>query len=227
LNQLGRLADGEPKRQQFTLVDIFAVMTVAASVLAIVAPLLRSMDSERMTRLVLPLGMQLVVIAGSVGYAMMLRYRLMEQTGNRLGIAYFGTSTWRQWPVVRCILTLVALSAVQILLGIGVASRNSGGVILLQTIQLAFLYGQVVTNFLWRVYPGTVEFFEQGVVTSGRTLTGWSAVEVRESGLFPDRLTIVLKPIGGIGGTTMMAMVDEELRGEVLRHATGTDAGPR
>ena len=74
MNQLGRLADGEPKRQQFTLVDIFAVMTVAASVLAIVAPLLRSMDSERMTRLVLPLGMQLVVIAGSVGYAMMLRF---------------------------------------------------------------------------------------------------------------------------------------------------------
>lgn len=172
MNLLGRLADGEPKRQQYTLVDIFAVMTVAASVLAIVAPLLRSMEVERISRLVLPLGIQLVVIAASVAYAITLRYHLLEQTGTRLGVAYFGTSTWRHWPVVRCVLTLVALSAIQIVLGIGVSSRNTGSAYVLQTLQLAFLYGQVVTNFLWRVYPGTVEFFERGVVTRGKTLTG-------------------------------------------------------
>ena len=83
----------------------------------------------------------------------------------------------------------------------------------IHTGQLALVFGQVIVNFMWRAYPGTMEFFESGVAVMGQHLHPWTDVELRRSMFFDDRISVVVNR-----SMTWMPRVSEELESAIRAH---------
>lgn len=48
-------------------------------------------------------------------------------------------------------------------------------------------------RFLWRVYPNSIECFENGLALGGTQLIQWDQVELRRSTFFTDRVVVVVR----------------------------------
>ena len=78
--------------------------------------------------------------------------------------------------------------------------------------QLGLIYGVVVVNFLWRAYPGTVEFFESGIAVR-QAFHPWTDIELRTSAQSDDRIRLVVsRKLAG------MPQVSEELESAIRDH---------
>ena len=218
--QIGELLTEDKRAQQFTLFDIFAAMTLAAILLAMFVPWIRWMKPDQRMRLLIPMGLQFFMLVGAAALAIHRRRTLVEKGGRRFGIAFFGTAKWSGWLPIKSILLMVLLAVLQIFIAIGMSfTPEHSMVTLINSAQLAFVLAHFGVNFLWRVYPTTLEFFESGVASSGQ-LFPWSDVEVRDSQFFADRIGVMLTPKGAnFASFTRMARVSEALRKEIDRRS--------
>ncbi len=217
--QTGDLLTDDKKTPQFSLLDLFAAMALLAILLAMFAPWIRWIRPEQRIRLLVSMGVQFFMLMGVASFAIYRRRAIVEQGGKRLGIAFFGTAKWSGWLPIRSMLLIVMLAAMQIFIAIGISSAFNLSTVanLMNSTQLAFVLAHLSVNFVWRVYPMTLEFFESGVVMNGQVIP-WSSVEIRDSQFFSDRVGVLLKPQDASSApSTRMALVSKELRQEIER----------
>jgi hypothetical protein len=220
MDRISRTA-GDPR--QFRVIDLLALTTLAALVLAMAAPILRTVQEGNRLKLLALVSFQLVVTGVAVAYAAYSRGRLLEMSGQRIAVGYQGTIRWRHWPVVKSSLLMLLLANWQ--LGCAALSttaptgewfRPSPGFFAFQ-LQLGFFSGFAFARFLWRVYPSAIEFFENGVALAGMRFIPWQQVDVRPSQYFSDRLVVVVRPAAGSAvASTRLAQVPAAARERIL-----------
>ncbi len=239
---------------QFRLLELFGLMTVAALVSAIAAPLLRGLDSEFRNRLLVVIGLQLLCCVWAVVRFAKKRQRLLQESGRRLGAGFCGQLAWKWWPYAKALLVGALVLTVQLslavkmtteLLELGFVNGPLSWYVdrlpvsfrvlewlhfvwlldLLLYLQISSFAGYAFLRIKWRVFPNTVEFFQHGISRSGTHLTGWDCVDVRPSALFADRISLLVRASPkSIGGTTVVVQVSERLRKQVFRAVEATVA---
>lgn len=211
--------------RQFSLSDMFAMVTLAALMFAMAAPLLREMQPESTPRLLAVAGVQLLIVAGAILLATSKRRKLLERSGRRIGVAYCGEARWRHWPLAKSWLAMIALAAIQLFLALMYATDPDDHLLsfLMFRLQLGCFAGFAFSRYLWRAYPSMLEFFDNGVSIGGITFFPWAQVDVRDSRLFDDRIVVVLRPAPhSVAADTRVAQVSA-----VLRKAVFATAGAR
>lgn len=208
------------KSGQFSLIDIFAAMTFSAILIAMFAPYVRAIDPAKRAGLIWPFILQIVILLVAGGYAFRRRQGLVEEGGKRFGVVYCGSSRGKQWPALRTCLLLLLLGVFQ--MALVVAAVFAGNAFLsIQTIQISLVFCNIVVRFIWRAYPGTIELFENGIIT-GDQLIAWKEVDVRPSQFHNDRVTMVFggNAAGGLKGSiTKVVFASEALKERIFAKA--------
>jgi hypothetical protein len=206
---------GDPR--QFRIIDLFAVVTLAALLLAMAAPFVRAMTPASRKRLLVVVTCQLAVTAATMTYLAIRRAKLLQKSGRRIGIGYSGAIKWRHWPLFKSIAFMLFLAAAQLALALMYAllSTDDGqppSFVIFQ-LQLGFSTGIALSRFKWGVYPSAVEFFDNGMSFGGTNFIGWDRSEVRTSQYLSDRVVIVMRQAkGSIAGETRTVQVPGSLR---------------
>ena len=184
--KIGELITKGVRTGQLRLIDVLGAVTLVAILLATLTPLLRLVDRENLTLVLTPsAGLQVLVhFAGvmlALAYAIYRRMRLEKQAGRRFGVAFCAPAKWEHGPRMRCILTMIGLTCLPfIFILTEFRSQDSLKLALLHSAVLALLWSEVVVNFLWRAYPGTVEFFKSGIAVR-QEFHPWTDIELRKS----------------------------------------------
>jgi hypothetical protein len=163
----------------------------------------------------------------ALAYAIYQRKRLGKKAGRRFGVAFCGPTKWEYWlrmksiePPKRSVLTLIGLICLQLVFVALILDRpvltqfwsHDILILALHSGQLGLIYGGVVVNFLWRAYPGTVEFFESGIAVR-QAFHPWTDIELRASAQSDDRIRLVVsRKLAG------MPQVSEELESAIRDH---------
>jgi len=218
------ITDSEPAGQ-FRLIDVFGVVTFVAVLLATLTPLLRLVDRESLTLVFTPASalqvlIHFAVVLLALAYAISQRTRLERKAGSRFGVAFCAGRNGSTGSRPNSILTLIALICLQLIfvaliLDRPVATQFWGHDILMLALhsgQLGWIYGGVVVNFLWRAYPGTVEFFESGIAVR-QSFHSWTDIELRTSAQSDDRIRLVVsRKLAG------MPLVSDSLESAIRFH---------
>jgi hypothetical protein len=221
---------GNPR--QFRIIDLFALTTLAALVSAMAAPFARAMPREHLTKFLVVAFCQLLVVATAIVLAAHSRNRLLQASGERIGIAYCGALKWAHWPLFKSISYMLLLAAAQLTLAVSfalfpIAETPTPHYIVFQ-LQLGYFAGLSFTRFLWKVYPNAIEFFDHGLALGGTKLVRWDQVEVRRSQLFTDRVVVVVRPEhGSIAGLTRTAQFPSWLMDKLLATQLAARAAKR
>ena len=78
--------------------------------------------------------------------------------------------------------------------------------------------GLAFARYLWRVYPGAMEFFENGVALYGIVFFGRTQVELRSSQTIADRVVVVVRPIpDSRGANTKIVQIPDTARADVFQ----------
>jgi hypothetical protein len=207
--------------RQFRIIDLFAVLTLAALLAAMAAPFLRAMPPDKLTMLLIVALCQVVVTGGTMIHAAHRRQQLLDRSGERIGIGYCGAVRWRHWPLFKSILSMVFLAAAQfgvaLVFAVVLTGETPVPTFLVYQLQLGYVTGRALSRYMWRVYPSAMEFFANGVAVSGTSFVEWERAEVRRSQFFSDRVVVVMRPeVGSIAGGTIIVQVSDTLRDELL-----------
>lgn len=199
------------------MIDLFAIVTLAGLVSAMVAPFLREMQTENRNTLFGVAIFQLVVTAGAIAFAVNQRKKLLEKSGRRIGIAYCGEIRWRLWPVIKSSIYMILLATAQLCLALVFATGLIGDVrnpvVLMNQLQLGCIAGFAFARYLWRVYPNSMEFFDNGISLHGMTFIPWAQIDLRSSKYSADRIVVVLRPaVTSVVADTKTAQVTDALR---------------
>lgn len=202
------------EKQQLSLMDLFAVMTLLALVVAPLAPLLRSMGTEQLVRALSMMGLQGTATLAAVYWQALRRKKMVSGAGRRVGVGFVTNVKWKYWPQVKCGLFFLCLIFLQILISIPFSNVKGNLLpvvfsVLIYSGQLGIATAWTVSSWLWKVYPGGVEFYEHGVVRRGTLLVPWDTVELRHSKIYPGRVVAVLPlPIQD----TVVIQVDKRIK---------------
>lgn len=229
--KIGELITKSEPAGQFRLIDVFGVVTFVAVLLATLTPLLRLIDRANLTLVVtpasaLPVLIHFAVVMLALSYAIYQRKRLEEKAGRRLGVAFCAPTKWEYWLPSReasglnSILTLIGLICLQLVFVALILDRPVATqfwsqdifMLALHSGQLGLICGGVVVNFLWRVYPGTVEFFESGIAVR-QVFHPWTDIELRTIAQSDNRIRLVVsRKLAGV------PQVSEELASAIRDH---------
>jgi len=225
--KIGELITKSEPAGQFRLIDVFGVVTFVAVLLATLTPLLRLIDRENLTLVVTPASalqvlIHFAVVMLALAYAIYQRKRLEKKAGRRFGVAFCGPTKWEYWPRMKSILTLIGLICLQLVFVVTQFWSQDILMLALLSGQLGLIYGGVVVNFLWRAYPGTVEFFESGIAVRQafhpwtielQAFHPWTDIELRTSAQSDDRIRLVVSR-----KLAAMPQVSEELESAIRDH---------
>ena len=218
---------GDPR--QFGLIDLFAIVTLAALLSAMATPYLRTMPAENLGRLLVVSSIQLIITAGTIAFAANRRKQLLDKSGQRIGVAYCTELRWRHWPIVKSSILMLFFACAQLCFALTFATESIGkavSVYVVYQLQLGGFTGFALARCMWRVYPGSIEFFDNGVALRGTVFFPWSRVDVRPSQLFTGRIVVVLRQaVGSPGGETKVAHVTDSQREQVFAAASKNARG--
>ena len=215
--KIGELITKRETTGQFRLIDVFGVVTFVAVLLATLTPLLRLIDRDNLTLVVTPASalqvlIHFAVVMLALAYAIYQRKRLEKKAGRRFGVAFCGPTKSEYGPRMKSILTLIGLICLQLVFVVTQFWSQDILMLALLSGQLGLIYGGVVVNFLWRAYPGTVEFFESGIAVR-QAFHPWTDIELRTSTQSDDRIRLVVsQKMAG------MPHVSEELESAIRDH---------
>ena len=182
--KIGELITESEPTGQFRLIDVFGMVTVAAVLLATLTPLLRLMNRDlsfdvtaaAMMQVVIQVAVVLIAIATAIGR----RMQLQKRAGRRFGVAFCGSTKSEYWPRMKSIFVLIGLILIQLVFVAMHFWRQGASLLILHSVQLAFVCGGAVVNFVWKSYPGTIEFFESGIAVK-QVFYPWTDVELLNS----------------------------------------------
>lgn len=231
---------------QFRLLELFALTTIVAVSAAIFAPLLYRLKPELRYVLLLILAYAMVRNAGAFIRHSQKRNQFLQQAGRRWGSGLRGELSWKWWPLAKALVATVYGLTSQIVVAIALAYllASLGYVygpfsffvdwlpvsyqmldvlryvwVLDLMLLLYFLpsTGESLSRARWRLVPNSVEFFEKGISTDGTGLVEWKYIEARESNLFPDRITLLIRQTSeSVAATTLVVQVSDSLRGKIF-----------
>ncbi len=88
--------------------------------------------------------------------------------------------------------------------------------ILFQQFQLGLFFGIGCSRYIWRLFPNSMEFYENGISLHGTSLLPWERITVRDSKFFPDRIVLVIRCApGSIEADTQVVQVTDLLRRQI------------
>lgn len=224
------LAPSSPR--QFGIIDLFAATTLVALMLAMALPFVQLLKQQQVLLLGLHLGIQWLACGGAYLHAASARDKTIKSAGTRIGLGYSGTIAWRHWPVVQSILVMLMLAIAELVMAVGFAfsepGTGRGFQAIVHQIQLGAVMGYAVARFIWRVYPGAVEFFEAGVVDNGTSLVPWDQMGIRRSQFFPDRIVLVTQSsVPGRGKSTRVVQVSDDLMHRICPDGSSAPSADR
>lgn len=205
---------------QLRLIDFFAMTTLFALLVALFTPLARQIRTEQRWPLLAVLLGQAILISLVMLIEAKRRRSLLNGSGRRIGIGFAGEMEWRHWPLFLSAMAMMLIAALQVLFAVAV-SRQPGIALLspgffLQQLQLGWLFGVACSRYLWRVFPNSMEFFENGIAERGTTLIPWERISVRDSKFFRDRIVVVIRTTpGALDGDTTVVQVSDSLRSQI------------
>lgn len=213
--------------RQIGLIDLFALVTLAALLTAMAAPFLRDIQAAQISRLIILGTIQAIALSSSAIYSSLQRKKLLSKAGVRIAVVFYGGKKWKHWPLVSSVGFMFLFASMQLGIALVYAHLNSGTVnlngIFVQA-QLGYFTGLAVCRYLWRVFPGSIEFYNNGVALGGTKLLSWHQVDLSPSRLFSDRIRIVIRPVNGVHfGDTKTAHVGADLRNQLLALAESAD----
>lgn len=216
---------------QFNLSLVFSLITLAAFVMALIAPILRQAPDVSFWGISFILGLQLAGMAAYLISAIKRRKKMLAQCGKRLGTGFCGLLKWRHWPFLKSWMFTLLVSLFQL----GVAALFSHAPIhpgmffyWFYLFQLGIHSGMVFSDLLWQNYPNSFTFYENGLVVPNRGYMTWDGVSVRPSTLYPDRMVIVIHPDErGMLGDTKVVQAPKGLRTLVQELAANAQSAAR
>jgi len=183
---------------QFGLNELFAIVTLAAILLGMSASSIRGMSLASRGWFFGGVGVQLLVTTASFVWTATLRKQLRVRSGRKLGSAHSHKIRWQRGPITLHAITLLSLASSQLYFAMLLASNEhdrgyllKGGLVV--PLFLSGLCGWMVCRHFWRIYPGSVEFFERGIVIRGTIFYPWNRAQLLADRRFPDRLAIALQ----------------------------------
>jgi hypothetical protein len=216
----------DPEREvsnplQIGLIDLFAVTTLVAMILAMAVPVVRTMPAENRWPLIAVFGSQAIIVALVMLWEAKRRKKLLEVSGHRIGVGYCGDLNWRHWPLAKSLLILLFFAMLQLCIAVAVTADGQRTLFdpgfLFQQIQLGFFFGMGCSRYLWRVFPNSMEFFDNGISLQGTSLIPWNRVSVRNSQFFPDRIVVIIRvAVGSIEADTNVVQVSNRLRSTIF-----------
>ncbi len=198
----------------FGILDLFALMTLCALAMAFATPFIQSLGKAPSRNLVFVLWLQLVFFVGAFGMSLASRQKALRIAGAKLGRGYLGNLKWRHWPVVCSLIQTTIFAFLQL----GFAIVTSMAVVsllgsIIYNVQLSLFGGHAVARYMWRAFPGTIDFYEGGILFSGTCLCTWDECQLRPSKIYEDRVVVVYGSKGV--QDTKLAKVDAELRAKL------------
>jgi hypothetical protein len=221
-------ADTTPRDpRQFRIVDLVALMTLAALVSALAAPFVRALSPEHRGKLLITTIVQLIVMAATFVTNAKSRKQVLGQAGKKIGAGYLGTLRWSR---LTCVLGMLFLGAIQLFMSfvfLDTPNRNTQVPDnLLFYVQLAYFSAAAISRYRWGAYPNTVEIFQHGLVFCGTRFVSWEKAEPRPSAYYSDRVTIVFRHAPqSAAGEIKTVQVSDALRDWILTKDT-KDASP-
>jgi hypothetical protein len=220
-------ADTVPRDpRQFRIVDLIALMTLAALASALAAPFIRALSPDHRSKLIITTIVQLIVMATTIATNAKTRTQVLRQAGEKLGTGYLGALRWSR---LTCVLGMLFLGAIQLFLSfvfLDTSNRNTRVPDnLLFHVQLAYSSAAAISRYRWGAYPNMVEIFQNGLVFSGTRFVNWTQAEPRPCVHQSDRVTIVFRhsPQSAAGETKTVQMSDA-LRDWILTKDTGEES---
>lgn len=216
-------ADTVPRDpRQFSIVDLIALMTLAALVSALAAPFIRALSPDHRSKLLITTIVQLIVMGATITYNAKTRTQTLRQAGKKLGAGHLGALRWSR---LTCVLGMLFVGSIQLALSFIVleTSTRSSRVPenLLFNAQLACLSAVAISRYRWGAYPNMVEIFRNGLVFSGTRFVSWTKAEPRPSAYYSDRVTIVFRHAPqSAAGEIKTVQVSDALRDWILQQRT-------
>ena len=127
---------------------------------------------------------QFVSAVGATGWAIRTRRKLICSLGKPIAIGYGDAIHWWHWTIIWITIIFFVVMLVSFALPWG----NIGGVTF-----ISILGGLLYTSCFWRVYPGAIEFFENGVLSEGLLSCNWCQVDLGETQVFKDGFVVMLR----------------------------------
>ena len=209
---------------QFNLSLLFSLITIMALAAAILAPLLRDVENVSYGRVAFCLGLQLLGMAAYWSFALNRRKAMLRECGQRLGVGYCGVLRWRHWPFIKSWMGTLLVALLQFAFAMVFATfpiHPGMFMFWVYLLQLGIHSGMVFSNMMWKYYPGSITFYENGILSPLRIYLPWDKVTVRPSTLYPDRMVVVIHPdANGMAGDTKVVQAHRALRERVLELAT-------
>ncbi|PHR95700.1 MAG: hypothetical protein COA78_29760 [Blastopirellula sp.] len=204
--------------RKFSLIDLFALVTLAGLLSAMAAPYLRELPAEKHGILLLEIFLQVTMLGVSLAYAVHSRKKVLVQSGKKVGYAFCGQIRWQHWPVIKSCLFMSLIALLQLAFAMFIVLAPSNTIhfsnLLIYHIQIGGFVGFAYARYLWRVYPSSIEFFENGIALGGTRFIPWANVTLRNSQFFEDRIAVVYRIQQA--GDTKMAQVSDEFRVELF-----------
>jgi len=204
---------------QFNLSLLFSLITLGAFVAAIITPILRDAENISYGRIAFFLGLQLIGMVTYCLWALKRRKKMLSECGQRLGIGYCGVLRWRHWPFIKSWMSTLFVSLIQFGLALLFSTLPlHPGMFMywIYLIQLGIHSGMVFSNLLWKNYPSSITFYENGILSPMKIYLPWDKVTVRPSRLYPDRMVVVIHPdANGMLGDTKVVQAPRALRERV------------
>ncbi|MEM7479136.1 MAG: hypothetical protein AAF483_29480 [Planctomycetota bacterium] len=200
--------DSSPEVRQFSMMDLFAITTILALILAPFATLIRSMDSDGLERVILMLAVHLLIAVGFGVYQFRNRMNAVGDSGDRVGVGYISEVQSPYWPQLKCGVMFLGLAFFQVGLCMSFASQDSlFDDLFLSSIVFAIQLGWATSwsfcQWFWRVYPGGVEFCEHGLILQLARFERFEEIDFRHSTLYPGRIVAVV-PQGNLKNTIVI-----------------------
>jgi hypothetical protein len=220
-------ADTVPRDpRQFSIVDLIALMTLAALASALAAPFIRALSPDYRNKLFASTIIQLIVMAATIATNAKTRKQVLGQAGEKIGNGYLGALRWSR---LTCVLGMLAFGAAQLALAFFILEKphRTGFVppLLAHHIQLAYFSAWALSRFRWGAYPNMVEIFQNGLVFSGTRFVNWTQAEPRPSAFQSDRVTIVFRHSPqSAAGEIKTVQVSDALRDWILTKDTGEES---
>jgi len=215
--------------RQFGLIDLFAMVAIAAVSSALATPFVRAMTTTNRGWLLAMAVAQLAITVGAFAWTIKSRRTVLMQAGQKIGLAYCHKVRWQHGPAMLSTASLLFLAAAQLCFALTATGATNGFQSFFGTWDVRVLLGAttgwMLCRHLWRIYPDSVEFFEHGIVIGGTTFCPWTRVSLSPDEQMFERLVVTLRlPFVGKWRSTKRVYVCDGLREKILNIASEHEA---
>ncbi len=189
--------------QQFAVMDFFRVLVSVALALTIVMPWIRALPAKVFATMIVVIGGQIAWLTVLLVFLSRRRKRLLEKSGQLLFSGSSSENPSCRWAKARAVFGVLFCVVIQLFVAAALSwvivtevftswlGRPVSILILINGLLGPSMAVTSSIRFLrWRLYPETVEFYENGIAISDRFVP-WEKLDLRRSTIWHNRVQIV------------------------------------